>query len=135
MMEKHFKRPFIIDNDINAFLTAERERPGLKKYQNIVAVMVGTGVGGAILNEGRLIYGADGYAGEVGHMITAGGSKHDTLEKNAGGTYLPKITKDEKSAKAHLLQHLGIGLSNLNFHQYVSQNAISHILFTLHYYL
>ena len=114
LMEKEFGVPVVVDNDINAFLIAEHERPALKKYRNIVAVMIGTGVGGAIMNDGRLLYGANGYAGEAGHIITNKDSKYDTLEKNAGGAYLPKISKDEKKIKAHLLEHMAVGLSNLN---------------------
>jgi glucokinase len=37
LTEARFKVPVRVDNDINAFLTAEKERPALQKYQNIVA--------------------------------------------------------------------------------------------------
>ena len=121
MVEDCFKKRVYIDNDINAFLWAEKERTKLKKYQNIVAVMVGTGVGGAILNEGRLIYGAQGYAGEVGHMIVRQTDRLKTLEQNTGGSYVGKIAKELKvkdasspKVKKHVLDHLGIGLANLN---------------------
>ena len=113
ILEEHFSVPVCIENDINAFLLAESQRPTLQKYNNIVAIMIGTGVGGAILNDGKLVYGTNGYAGEVGHMIINAGGKADTLEKIIGGAYLPKL-RDKKSVKAQLLKYLGIGLSNLN---------------------
>ncbi|MBU0706058.1 ROK family protein [Patescibacteria group bacterium] len=122
-IEDRFKRPVYVDNDINAFLWAEKERPQLKKRRNIVAVMVGTGLGGAILNEGKLVYGASGYAGEVGHMIINQHGPLKTLEQNTSGSYLAKISgmlkakgKDANGPKVkkYILEQLGIGLSNLH---------------------
>lgn len=123
LLENHFKKPVYVDNDINGFLWAEKERPSLKKYRNIVAVMVGTGVGGAILNEGQLIYGASGHAGEVGHMIIRQDGPLKTLEQNTSGAYGAKIAKQLKAkgkdasdpkVRSYILEQLGIGLSNLN---------------------
>jgi len=108
LMEKEFKVPVLVDNDINAFLVAEKDRPGLKKYKNIVAVMVGTGVGGAIMVDGNLLYGASGYAGEVGHMVINQSAKRKTLEEAIGGYNL------KKGDHGKLLESLGVGLSNLN---------------------
>ncbi len=111
LLENHFKKPVYVDNDINAFLWAEKDRSRLKKYKNIVAVMVGTGVGGAILNEGQLIYGASGYAGEVGHMVIRQDGRLKTLEQNTSGAY--QDANDPK-VKKHVLEQLGVGLANLN---------------------
>lgn len=123
LLEERFKRPVYVDNDINAFLWAEKERPRLQKYRHIVAVMVGTGVGGAIMNDGHLIYGASGFAGEVGHMVIRQDGSQKTLEQNASGSAISKIARQLKAKKAeaddpkvrkYILQQLGIGLSNLN---------------------
>lgn len=123
ILEEFFKRPVYVDNDINAFLWAEKERPTLKQFKNIVAVMVGTGLGGAILNDGKLVYGASGYAGEVGHMIIRQDGELKSFEQNTSGCHFARIAKEveakEASAKdpkvkKHILKHLGVGLSNLN---------------------
>jgi glucokinase len=123
LLEARFKRPVYVDNDINAFLWAEKERPGLKRYKNIVAVMVGTGLGGAIMNEGQLIYGASGYAGEVGHMIIKQDGLLKSLEQNTSGYHIPKIAQllkmkgkdaNDPKVKRYILEQLGIGLSNLH---------------------
>lgn len=108
LMEKEFRVPVFVDHDINAFLMAEMQRPTLKKYKDVVAVMVGTGVGGAVMIDGKLFYGASGYAGEVGHMVINKSAKRKTLEENIGGYYL------EKNGQHDALENLGIGLSNLN---------------------
>jgi len=125
-----------IENDINAFLAGECSKSNLKKYKNIVAVMIGTGVGGAIMTNGNLIYGKDGYAGEVGHMIIGKCRSLKTFEENTSGYFIPKIAKmlnskskikvseleemlkaKNKSAleiQQYLVESLSIGLSNLN---------------------
>lgn len=108
LLEKTFGVPVLLDNDINAFLLAEKQRPILKKHRNILAIMVGTGVGGAIMIDEKLFYGSHGYAGEVGHMVINASGKRQTLEENAGGYYL------EKFGRKGLIEAIGIGLSNLN---------------------
>jgi len=123
ILEDKFRKPVTVDNDINAFLWAEKERPPLKAIQNMVAVMVGTGLGGAILNDGKLVYGASGYAGEVGHMVIRQDGPLNTLEQNTSGIHVPKIAKqvgaktadaDDPRVKKYILEQLGIGLANLH---------------------
>lgn len=140
LLEKRYKTRVHLDNDINAFLRAEYETARLKKYQNILAVMIGTGVGGAAIVNGKLLTGKSGFAGEFGHMVINQNGSLKTLEENMGGFYLPKIAKqlqiselklkardwkqvgallqqDNRYAKKiqkHLVEELGIGLSNLN---------------------
>lgn len=140
LLEKRYKTSVHLDNDINAFLRAEHETAHLKKYQNILAVMIGTGVGGAAIVNGKLLTGGSGFAGEFGHMIINQDGALKTLEENTGGFYLPKIAKQlqiselklkardwkqvgallkqnnryAKKIQKHLAEELGIGLSNLN---------------------
>ncbi|MBN2306823.1 ROK family protein [Candidatus Peregrinibacteria bacterium] len=122
ILEDRFKKPVYVDNDINAFLWAEKERPALKRHKNIVAVMIGTGLGGAILNEGQLIYGASGYAGEVGHMVIRQDSPLKTFEQNTSGCHISKIAAKLKlkgkdahhpTIRKYMAEQLGIGLANL----------------------
>jgi len=135
LLKKRYKVPVQVDNDVNAFLMAEKERPELRKYPNLVAVMVGTGVGGAIASKGELLYGKNGYAGEVGHMIISKNTDLKSLEENTSGHFIGAIAKglgysgvDARSLEELLkkkspagrkildsmVQSLGIGLSNLN---------------------
>lgn len=131
ILTKTFRCPIAVDNDVNAFLYAQHQRPQLQKYRHLVAVMVGTGVGGAVMIDGKLVYGKRGFAGEVGHMVLRNGSKLSTFEQNTSGLFIPKIAQElgikgfkpsdlansiseVKKVKKHLIEHLGIGLSNLN---------------------
>ncbi len=138
LLEKRYKTKIHVDHDINAFLKAESQTHALKKYKNVLAVMVGTGLGGAALVDGKLFYGESGFAGEFGHMMIDEKGTLKTLEQKTSGHFLPEIAKGlglpqpsqwkgkflaERLAKKDkhalilqksLTENLGIGLSNLN---------------------
>ncbi|MEW5801904.1 MAG: ROK family protein [bacterium] len=67
-MEKRLPYPVFLDNDANAFAYGEKWVGVGRDVQSMVCLTLGTGVGGAIILGGRLWHGADGMAGEVGHM-------------------------------------------------------------------
>jgi len=110
LLEKRYKVQAHADNDINAFLAAEYLNPKVNQYKHVLGVMVGTGVGGAIILNGEIYYGRNGYAGEFGHMVLNLDEKLSTLEHLTGGFYKQK----HPTLNASLVKHLGIGLSNLN---------------------
>ena len=55
-------------NDVNVAGMGEMWRGGAKGYTNVVVVPIGTGIGGAIIVNGKVITGSRGAAGEVGHI-------------------------------------------------------------------
>ena len=55
-------------NDVNVAGHGEMRRGGAKGYKNVVVVPIGTGVGAAIIVNGKIITGTRGAAGEVGHI-------------------------------------------------------------------
>ena len=55
-------------NDVNVAGLGEMWRGGARGYQNVVVVPIGTGIGAAIICNGKIITGAAGAAGEVGHI-------------------------------------------------------------------
>jgi glucokinase len=60
--------PVLLDNDANAALWAEHRHGSARSARDAVLVALGTGIGGAILVDGRLHRGHGGMAGEFGHM-------------------------------------------------------------------
>lgn len=58
-----------IDNDVNAALAGEAAFGAAKGERNVLGVWVGTGIGGAIILDGKLIQGPYGSAGEIGRML------------------------------------------------------------------
>lgn len=58
------------DNDVHCFLRAEARLGAGKNYKNVLAVAMGTGIGGAVMTDKKIIYpGSHGSAGEFGFMI------------------------------------------------------------------
>ncbi|MHA3770528.1 ROK family protein [Verrucomicrobiota bacterium sgz303538] len=60
--------PVTIENDANAMAYGEWRYGAAKDGQNVVCITLGTGVGGALILDGRLYRGAQLGAGEIGHM-------------------------------------------------------------------
>jgi glucokinase len=60
--------PIHLANDVNAAALGELKFGAGEDYETFVMVTLGTGVGGAIVVDGRLHQGIQGFAGEVGHM-------------------------------------------------------------------
>jgi glucokinase len=64
--------PVRVDNDVNAFALGEAAGGAARGRAHVLAVTVGTGIGGAFLLEGRLWRGAHHNAGELGHLPVPG---------------------------------------------------------------
>jgi len=60
--------PVVIDNDANCAAVAARALLA-EGTRHLVAVTFGTGIGGGLIVDGRLVHGARGFAGEPGHMV------------------------------------------------------------------
>lgn len=61
--------PICLANDVNAAAVGELKFGAGEDYDNFVMITLGTGVGGALVIGGRLYDGAEGFAGEIGHMV------------------------------------------------------------------
>jgi glucokinase len=76
--------PVFVLNDAAAALVEEAH--GLPADATAAVVMAGTGVGGALMTAGRIVRGANGWAGELGSIpIAAGNGSVKTLDQLAGG--------------------------------------------------
>jgi len=69
MLELLLHVPVIVTNDANAAVYGEMIFGGAKGMRNVVMFTLGTGVGSGIIVDGKLLYGSDGLAGELGHAI------------------------------------------------------------------
>jgi len=68
-LKNDLKIPIVaIGNDVNVGLLGEKWLGAGKKYNNIIGLFPGTGIGGAIIINGRLYPGSNGAAGEMGHI-------------------------------------------------------------------
>jgi len=61
--------PVAITNDANAAAIGEMTYGAARGLKDFIMITLGTGVGSGIIINGQLVYGHDGFAGELGHMI------------------------------------------------------------------
>ncbi|MCG2793479.1 MAG: ROK family protein [Weeksellaceae bacterium] len=77
LMAKKFGVPCKMTNDANAAALGEMMFGAARGMKDFIMMTLGTGVGSGIVASGSLIYGHDGFAGELGHTIVKpGGRKH-----------------------------------------------------------
>lgn len=77
LMKNKFGLPCTITNDANAAAIGEMLFGAARGMKDFIMITLGTGVGSGIVAGGKLIYGHDGFAGELGHTIVKpGGRKH-----------------------------------------------------------
>ncbi len=69
LIQKSIPVEVIVTNDANAAAYGEMIYGGAKKMKNFIMFTIGTGVGSGIVVDGKLVYGHDGNAGEIGHTI------------------------------------------------------------------
>ena len=61
--------PVFLTNDANAAAVGEMMYGAARGMKNFIEITLGTGLGSGIIVEGNLVYGHDGFAGEIGHTI------------------------------------------------------------------
>lgn len=77
LISKKFGVPCTITNDANAAAMGEMMFGAARGMKDFIMITLGTGVGSGIVCAGKLVYGHDGFAGELGHTIVKpGGRKH-----------------------------------------------------------
>jgi glucokinase len=90
--------PTALDNDAKALALAEGWVGAAQGCRNFLAMVVSTGVGGGIVLDGRLVHGASGNAGHVGHVIVEPDGRRcvcgarGCLEAEASGTAIAAVT-------------------------------------------
>lgn len=67
MLEDAFGVPAVITNDANAAAVGEMTYGVARGMKNFIMITLGTGVGSGIVVDGKIVYGHDGFAGELGH--------------------------------------------------------------------
>lgn len=68
IMQKDFNVPVIITNDANAAAMGEMIYGNAKDMNDFIVITLGTGLGSGIVANGKLIYGFEGFAAELGHV-------------------------------------------------------------------
>lgn len=93
-------------NDANVAALGEAWQGGGKGYQNVVMVTLGTGVGGGIILNGKILPGTNGAAGEIGHIHVddeeeecCGCGNKGCLEQYASATGIVRMAKKKLASE------------------------------------
>ena len=121
-LKDRLRLPVRITNDANAAAYGEYTCGAGKKYQSIVLLTLGTGVGSGIVLDGKLFEGSRGAGAELGHeTIRFGGEKctcgrRGCLEAYASATALIRQAKRamEKDSRSKLWKLCGGDINNVN---------------------
>ncbi len=83
MFSKKLGIPVGLTNDANAAAIGEMAYGVARGMKNFIVITLGTGVGSGIVIDGKLVYGSDGFAGELGHVTMV---RHDGRSCGCGRT-------------------------------------------------
>lgn len=91
--------PIILENDANAAAMGEQWMGAGRGVKDLVLLTLGTGIGGGIIADGRILHGFLGMAGELGHMVVfpdgnpCGCGSYGCLEKHASATAVVSMAR------------------------------------------
>ena len=100
-LEKLLNLPVKVANDANIAALGEMYKGGGKGYENMIMVTLGTGVGGGVIIDGKVIAGFSGAGGEIGHInvnphekISCNCGRKGCLEQYASATGITRLAKE-----------------------------------------
>ena len=117
LMSDKFGIPTALTNDANAAALGEMTYGVARGMKDFIMITLGTGVGSGIIIDGKLVYGHDGFAGELGHVTAirnngrlCGCGKSGCLETYASATGVARSAREilETSTKVSLLRNIAV---------------------------
>jgi len=115
LMADKFGIPTALTNDANAAAVGEMTYGAARGMKNFIMITLGTGVGSGIVIDGKVVYGHDGFAGELGHVIvmrnngrTCGCGRSGCLEAYASATGVARTAREilESNTKSSVLRNI-----------------------------
>jgi len=101
LMSEKFGIPAALTNDANAAAFGEMTYGAARGMKNFIMITLGTGVGSGIIIDGKVVYGHDGFAGELGHVTAirengrlCGCGKTGCLETYASATGVARSARE-----------------------------------------
>ena len=99
-LENKINLSCLLENDANAAAIGENWLGASKGFANSICVTLGTGVGGGIIVDGKILRGIDGTAGEIGHIcvepfgVWCGCGSRGCLEQYSSATAVLRLTRE-----------------------------------------
>ena len=116
MFSKKLNIPVGLTNDANAAAIGEMQYGVARGMKNFIMITLGTGVGSGIVVDGKMVYGSDGFAGELGHVVmvrgeegrSCGCGRTGCLEAYCSATGVARTAREflEKSDEPSLLRDM-----------------------------
>lgn len=113
IIERNLGVPIFLENDAKAAALGERWLGAGRGADNMVMITLGTGIGGAIILNGKVFYGMNGMAGEFGHVtiepngVPCGCGNHGCAERYASATAIVRMAREAiEAGNAPSLAHL-----------------------------
>jgi glucokinase len=115
LMADKFGIPAALTNDANAAAVGEMIYGAARGMKNFIMITLGTGVGSGIVIDGKVVYGHDGFAGELGHVNVmrnngrlCGCGRTGCLEAYASATGVARSAREilETNTKDSLLRNI-----------------------------
>ncbi len=92
--------PVVLENDANAYAIGEQTFGAAKGFSSAIAVTLGTGVGGGIILDSKILRGIDGMAGEIGHItvepfgVSCACGGRGCVEKYSSATAIVRLARE-----------------------------------------
>ena len=106
MFEERLGIPTALTNDANAAAIGEMTYGAARGMKDFIMITLGTGVGSGIVINGQMVYGHDGFAGELGHTIIrrengriCGCGRHGCLETYCSATGVARTAREFLTAR------------------------------------
>ena len=106
MFEERLGIPTTLTNDANAAAIGEMTYGAARGMKDFIMITLGTGVGSGIVVNGQMVYGHDGFAGELGHVIVrrengrlCGCGRHGCLETYCSATGVARTAREVLTAR------------------------------------
>ncbi len=120
-LQKEFGVPVVVDNDVNVGTFGEWCFGDISGCRDVVGIFPGTGIGGGIIVDGKMVHGFSGAAGEVGHMTVmldgphCGCGKRGCLEALASRVAIAKeiAALAAREDAPYILENCGTDLSKI----------------------
>ena len=106
MIQERIGIPVALTNDANAAAIGEMTYGAARGMKDFIGITLGTGVGSGIVVGGQLVYGHDGFAGELGHMIVrrngrmCGCGRQGCLETYTSATGVARTAREYLSIRS-----------------------------------
>lgn len=121
ILKEHFGVPVVVDNDVNVGTYGEWCFGEVSHCEDVVGIFPGTGIGGGIIINRKLLHGFSGAAGEVGHMTLevdgpyCGCGKRGCLEALASRIAIAKevAALAARGDAPYIFEHCGTDLANM----------------------